>query len=165
MPAPVGFLDGIMKRLEALPGDRRLKGVGDDDILADKSTRTAIHPPRRIECQSWIVQPRLGPSAKFMRDACRQGKGTNSTVRPIQRTTTLGRKPKQPPRRFLCEDLPSPSAPAPDLAEAFRPASSTIVGSSSRSSSRRLVCNVSRPNQWRPSGCCFRTGHDSLDLK
>ena len=68
------FLDGIVKRLEALPGDRRLKGVGDDDILADKSTRTATHPPRRIECQSWIVQPRLGPSAKFMRDACRQGK-------------------------------------------------------------------------------------------
>ena len=63
---PGRFLDGIMKRLEALPGDRRLKGVGDDDILADKSTRTATHPPRRMECQSWIVQPRLGPSAKFI---------------------------------------------------------------------------------------------------
>src|SRR5690242_8615281 len=27
---PGRFLDGIMKRLEALPGDRRLKGVGDN---------------------------------------------------------------------------------------------------------------------------------------
>src|SRR5690349_24783001 len=83
---------------------------GGTDILADKSTRTATHPPRRMECQSWIVQPRLGPSAKFMRDACRQRKGTNSTVRPIQRTTTLGPNRSSRLADSFAKGLPSPSA-------------------------------------------------------